>query len=327
MIKRELEKEITNRVGSGKALIILCARQVGKTTLLRHIYERDTDVLWMNADEAPVRAVFENLTTASFKPFLGQKRMVIIDEAQRIENIGLKLKLLQDAYTKDVQFIATGSSSFDLANKINEPMTGRKRELMMYPLTISELVKHHGLLEEQSCFDTRLIYGFYPEVVEHPNDAREILAGFVNDNLYKDIYRWEEIRKPVQFENLVKALAYQVGSQVSMAELGSHVGIDKNTVEKYIRLLEQSYMIFRIGSFSRNLRNELKASTKFYFYDVGIRNALIGDFSAPSVRHDIGHRGYAYTYMLSYLFLLVRHVMRDFFFINYSVEHNYQVGC
>jgi len=289
MIKRELEAEIKKRIGRGKTVIVLGARQVGKTTLLHHIYDDDMNVLWMNADEMHVRSVFENLTAASFKPFLSKNRTVIIDEAQRIDNIGLKLKILQDAYGKDIQFIATGSSSFDLANKINEPMTGRKRELMMYPLKLSELVEHHGLLEEQGCFDTRLIYGFYPEVVEAPADAREILSGFVNDNLYKDIYKWEEIRKPVQFENLTKALAYQIGSQVSLNELGSHVGLDKNTVEKYIRLLEQSYIIFRIGSFSRNLRNELKASNKYYFYDIGIRNALIGNFSIPAERQDIGH--------------------------------------
>jgi predicted AAA+ superfamily ATPase len=289
MIKRNLETLIQSYLKRKKAVIILGARQVGKTTLLNSMFAPGPGVLWLNADESGTRAIFENLSAASFKSYLGKHKTVIIDEAQRIENIGLKLKILQDAYGKEIQFIATGSSSFDLANKINEPMTGRKWEFKMYPLTFTEMAEHHGLLAERNLLETRLLYGYYPDVVQNPGSEGEILSGLVNDNLYRDVFKWQEIRKPVQFENLAKALAYQIGSQVSMAELGVIAGLDKNTAEKYVRLLEQSFIIFRLGSFSRNLRNELKASSKFYFYDLGIRNALIGDFSPALARQDIGH--------------------------------------
>ena len=289
MFKRSLETVIQPYLKRKKAIVILGARQVGKTTLLNSMFSPGPGLLWLNADESGTRAVFENMTADSFRSYLGKNKTVIIDEAQRIENIGLKLKILQDAYGKEIQFIATGSSSFDLANKINEPMTGRKWEFKMYPLTFQEMVEHHGLLTERNLLGTRLLYGYYPDVVQNPGSEKEILSGLVDDNLYKDVYKWQEIRKPVQFENLAKALAYQIGSQVSMAELGALVGLDKNTAEKYVRLLEQSFIIFRIGSFSRNLRNELKSSNKFYFYDLGIRNALIGNFSPAAVRQDIGH--------------------------------------
>ena len=212
---------------------------------------------------------------------------MVIDEAQRIEDIGLRLKLITDQIN-DVQLIATGSSSFDLANKINEPLTGRKWEYKIYPISFKEMVNHHGLLEEKRMLPHRLIYGYYPEIVNNPGEEKEILKQLSDSYLYKDILMWEQIKKPDKLLKLLQALAFQVGSQVSYNELAQTCGMDSKTVEKYIILLEQTFIIFRLGSFSRNLRNELKNSKKIFFYDNGIRNALIANFSPAETRTDIG---------------------------------------
>ncbi|MDR2619618.1 MAG: ATP-binding protein [Propionibacteriaceae bacterium] len=288
MIERKLAELIKERLGTGKAIVVLGARQVGKTTLLRSLVN-GADTLWLNADDESDRALFDEVSAVGFRPYLVGHTNVVIDEAQRIPDIGVKLKILQDAFGDEVQFFATGSSSFDLANKINEPLTGRKWQLQLHPVTALEMVAHHGLLTEQKLLDTRLRFGWYPEVIEHPEYAPELLAELANDYLYKDVLRLGGIRKSAEFVKLVKALAYQVGSEVSMSELGETAGLDKTTAEKYVTLLEQAYIVFRLGSYSNNLRKELKTSTKIYFYDVGIRNALIGDLSAPLGRSDIGH--------------------------------------
>ena len=177
----------------------------------------------------------------------------------------------------------------DLANEINEPMTGRKWIYKMFPLSFAEMVDHTNLVEEQMNLENRLLYGYYPDVVRSPGNEREILNALANDNLYKDIFKWENIKKPLVFEKLVKALAMQVGSQVSINELSNLCAADNKTIERYIRLLEQTFTIFRLGSFSTNLRNELKSSEKYYFYDVGIRNAVIGAFEPVGIRQDMGH--------------------------------------
>jgi predicted AAA+ superfamily ATPase len=207
------------------------------------------------------------------KPILGQD--------------SLRLKLITDQMP-DVQLVATGSSSFDLANKVNEPLTGRKWEYTMYPLSFGEMVAHHGLLDEKRLIPHRLVYGYYPEVVTHPGEEKEILKQLSDSYLYKDILMWEQIKKPEKLMRLLQALAFQVGSQVSFNELGQMCGLDTKTVEKYIVLLEQTFVIFRLGSFSRNLRNELKNSRKIYFYDNGIRNALIANFSQVESGSDVG---------------------------------------
>ena len=211
----------------------------------------------------------------------------MIDEAQRIEDIGLRLKLITDQI-KDIQLVATGSSSFDLANKVNEPLTGRKWEYKIFPLSFQEMVNHHGLLEERRMLPHRLVYGYYPEIVNNPGDEKELLKQLSDSYLYKDILMWEKIKKPDKLLKLLQALAFQVGSQVSYNELAQTCGMDSKTVEKYIILLEQTFVIFRLGSFSRNLRNELKNSKKIFFYDNGIRNALIANFSPAETRMDIG---------------------------------------
>lgn len=221
------------------------------------------------------------------KYIFGNNKTVIIDEAQRIEDIGIRLKLITDQLP-DIQLIATGSSSFDLANKINEPLTGRKWEYKMYPLSFEEMVNHHGLMDEKRLLPHRLVYGYYPDVVNHPGSEVEILKQLSDSYLYKDILDWEHIKKANKIVKLLQALAFQVGSEVSYNELGQLCDLDPKTVERYVILLEQSYIIFRLGSFSRNLRNELKSSRKIYFYDNGIRNAVIANFALAETRPDIG---------------------------------------
>lgn len=211
----------------------------------------------------------------------------MIDEAQRIANIGLTIKIIVDQL-EDIKVIATGSSSFELASHINEPLTGRKWEYHLFPFSFDELVQHHGLLEEKRLLTIRLVYGCYPEIINHPGEEEIRLKQLADSYLYKDILTWERIQKPEKMEKLVQALAFQVGNEVSYNELGQLTGLDNQTTEKYINLLEKAFILFRLGSLSRNLRNELKKSRKFYFYDNGIRNAVINQFSPATMRQDIG---------------------------------------
>ncbi len=287
MINRILEDKIKGRLGENKAIVIMGARQVGKTTILKNMFLDGDNTMWLNGDESDVRALFENINATRISSIVGKKTTLIIDEAQRIEDIGLKLKLITDQLPH-IQLIATGSSSFDLANKVNEPLTGRKWEYNMYPLSFAEMVNHNGLLDEKRLIPHRLVFGYYPDVVNNIGEEKDILKQLSDSYLYKDILAWEQINKPDKLIKLLQALAYQVGSQVSYNELGQLCGLDSKTVEKYILLLEQAYIIFRLGSFSRNLRNELKSSRKIFFYDNGIRNSLIANFSQVEMRTDVG---------------------------------------
>lgn len=288
MIKRILEKEIDNKLFKGKAIIILGARQVGKTSLLRKKFSNNPDVLWLEGDNFETQQLFENFTFSMAKMLIGNKKIIVIDEAQNILNIGIKLKIIIDQLP-EVQIIATGSSSFDLANKINEPLTGRKWEYKLYPLSFSEMVAHHGFWEERKMLEQRLIFGYYPEVVvQQEEDTVTILQSLASSYLYKDVLTWENIQKSDKLIKLLQALAFQVGAQFSYTELGNLCGLDAKTVEKYLTLLEQAFVVFRLNSFSRNLRNELKFSKKIYFYDNGIRNALIANFNPVNLRDDIG---------------------------------------
>ena len=287
MIRRMLEDTITRKLWQGKAIVIMGPRQVGKTTLLKSVFAGDSDVLWLNGDEQDTRSLFENISSTRLKYIFAGKKIIIIDEAQRIKDIGLNLKLITDQID-GVQLIATGSSSFDLASKINEPLTGRKWEYRMYPLSFAEMVNHHGLIEEKRLLPHRLVYGYYPDVVTHPGEEVETLRQLSDSYLYKDALDWEHIKKSDKIVKLLQALAFQIGSEVSFNELGQLCDIDPKTVERYITLLEQSYIVFRVGSFSRNLRNELKSSRKIYFYDNGIRNAVIANFQIAESRQDIG---------------------------------------
>lgn len=287
MIHRILEEQITSLLSNGKAIIIMGARQVGKSTLLETIFRHRDSVLWMTGDDLDIQELFSQMTSTRLKALLGNTKTLIIDEAQRIPDIGLRLKLITDQI-KDVQVVATGSSSFELASKVNESMAGRKREFRMFPMSFSEMVSHTNLLEELRLIPHRLVFGYYPEVVSNPGHESVILKELSDSFLYKDILSLENINKPEKIVRLLKALAFQIGSQVSYNEIGQLVGLDTKTVERYIDILEKSYIIFRLGTFSRNLRNELKASRKIYFWDLGIRNYLIGNLSQVENRTDVG---------------------------------------
>ena len=287
MIHRILEEQITSLLGSGKAIIIMGARQVGKSTLLETIFRHHENVLWVTGDDLDIQELFSQMTSTRLKVLLGNSKTLIIDEAQRIPDIGLRLKLITDQI-KDIQVVATGSSSFELASKVNESLAGRKREFRMFPVSFGEMVSHTNLLEELRLIPHRMVYGYYPEVVSNPGDETLILKELSDSFLYKDILSLESINKPDKIVRLLKALAFQIGSQVSYNEVGQLVGLDSKTVERYIDILEKSYIIFRIGTFSRNLRNELKTSRKIYFWDLGIRNLLIGNLSQVENRADVG---------------------------------------
>ena len=287
MINRFLSETIKNKLFKGKVIILLGARQVGKTTLLKEVLTKNEGVLWLNGDEMQVQNLFNNASADRLLSEFGNHKIVILDEAQRIKDIGLRLKLIADS-DSDIQVIATGSSSFDLANKVNEPLTGRKWEYRMFPLSFGEMVAHHGKMKEMRMLSRRIVYGYYPEVVMNDGNEVEILKLLTDAYLYKDILSWENIKHPDKLQILLRALAYQVGSQVSFNELSQMCSLDNKTVERYVTLLEQCYIIFRLPSFSRNLRHELKTSRKIFFYDNGIRNALIADFNAPEIRQDIG---------------------------------------
>ncbi len=287
MIERILSKTISERLFTGKAIILLGARQVGKTSLLKSVFQSNSDLLWFNADELDVQNLFQNTTATRLKAFFGTKKIIVIDEAQRIQDIGLRLKLITDSLP-EYQLIVTGSSAFELANKLNEPLTGRKWEYQLFPISFAEMVKHHGLLEEKRLLPHRLVYGYYPEVITTLGAEEQVLKLLSDSFLYKDILMLDQIKKPDSLVKLLQALAYQVGSQVSYNELAQLTNLDAKTVEKYIVLLEQAFIVFRLGSFSRNLRNELKFTRKIYFYDNGIRNALINNYSQIENRLDAG---------------------------------------
>lgn len=286
MIQRTFKKKIQERLFKGKALIIFGPRQSGKSTLVEEVL-RDVEHLYLNGDDADVREVLTNTTATKLKVMIGNHKIVFIDEAQRIPNIGLTLKLFTDQI-KAVQVIATGSSAFELSSQVNEPLTGRKYEFMLYPMSFGEMVLHHGLLEEKRLIEHRMVYGYYPEIVSKIGEEAELLKLLANSYLYIDLLMLEQIKKPLILSKLLKALALQVGSEVNYNELAQIVGSDPKTVDKYIDLLEKTFVVFRLPAFSRNLRNEIKKGKKVYFLDCGIRNAIISNFKPVSSRTDVG---------------------------------------
>lgn len=288
MIERLLKNLIEKRLYRNKAIIVIGPRQVGKTTLLKMLVsDTKNKVLEWNCDEPDVRRRLTEPTSTELKAEIGDADLILIDEAQRIKNIGITLKLLIDNYPEK-QVIATGSSAIEMSNSINEPLTGRKYEYVMYPFSCEELFNEFGEQEERRMLERRLIYGSYPEVVNNSGEERETLTELVGSYLYKDIFSFQDVRKPEIIEQLLQALALQIGSEVSYNELGRLLGLNTATVQRYIDLLEKSYVVFHLRSFSRNVRSELKKSRKIYFYDNGVRNALIGDYKPLALRNDTG---------------------------------------
>jgi len=288
MIDRIQSENIKARFFSGKAIILLGARQTGKTTLVRQLIQEEKEpALYINCDEPATISLFENISTDKWKQLIGKNKLIVIDEAQRIRDIGIKLKLAIDQI-HGIQLIVTGSSSLDLANNINEPLTGRKWEYFLYPISWGELKKNTDFLTRSGQLENRLIFGMYPEVMMHQGKEIELLNNLAGSYLFKDILSFGGIRKPEILHSLLRALALQIGNEVSYNELSGLLGVDKNTVTNYIALLEKVFIIFRLEPLSRNLRKEISTSRKIYFWDNGIRNSLIANFNPLNMRNDTG---------------------------------------
>lgn len=288
MIDRELYKKIVAKLYRGKALIVTGPRQVGKTTLIRKILS-GSDKIWIefSGDEPDIRSLLNSPTSTRIKELISGAEMVFIDEAQRIPNIGLTLKLMVDQIP-ETQVIASGASSFELTAGIAEALTGRKFEFRLLPLSWKERADYFGRIEEHRWLEKRLIFGSYPEITISPNEERDLLQELAGSYLYRDLLTLDQLRKPAILDRLLQALALQIGSEVSFQELSRTIGVDNQTIERYIDLLEKAFVIFRLPAFSRNVRNEIRKGKKFYFYDNGIRNAVINNFSHLQSRSDVG---------------------------------------
>ena len=337
MIERDLKQLILSHLFKGKAVIVVGPRQVGKTTLLRMIMnDSDKRILFRNCDEPDIRQKLSSPTSTELKADVVNADIIMIDEAQRVSNIGITLKLLIDS-CPEKQVIVTGSSALELSNSINEPLTGRKYEYTLLPFSTKELINEHGSLDEKRLIERRLIYGSYPDVINNEGEEREILTNLTNSYLFKDVFAFQDIRKPEIIEQLLQALALQIGSEVSFNELGNLVGMNSQTVQRYIDLLEKSFIVFHLRSFSRNVRNELKKSRKVYFYDNGVRNAIIGDFKPLSLRQDTGalwenylvserikHNLYSHFYGNSYFWRTMQQQEIDYIEETDGILHAYE---
>ncbi len=286
-VRRKLELEISKKLFKGKTIVLIGPRQTGKTTLVNTIMSKYENTLFLDGDDASIRQTLKNVNTQELKRIIGDNTIVFIDEAQRIENIGLTAKIINDQI-KDVQLILSGSSALDISNAVNEPLTGRKWEYNLYPISWEEFTEEVGYLTGMQQLNDRLIYGMYPDVINNMGNEIEILKTLTDSYLYKDILMLSGIKKPEMLEKLVQALAYQIGSEVSYNELSQLLGINKETVSRYIQLLEKAYVVFRINPLSRNLRNEIKTNRKIYFYDNGVRNAVISAYNNIELRPDKG---------------------------------------
>lgn len=290
LVPRLLEKQIENHLFGGRTIVLYGARRVGKTTLAKKILAQHPEkrTRYLNCDLLSVRRALSVEEATILKAFIGDQDLVVMDEAQQIENIGLVLKILVDEYP-DMQVLATGSSSFDLVTRAAEPLTGRMVRLELYPLTLQELAGDQGYSAVEPRLDFLLRYGAYPSIINlSEQEARGALDELVSNYLYRDALAFVGVRKSTVLIKLLELLARQIGQEVSYQELGQALGIDRRTVVSYIDLLEQCFVIFRLGAFSRNLRKEVAKSVKIYFYDLGVRNSLIQNFAPLSLRNDRG---------------------------------------
>jgi hypothetical protein len=304
MLARSQITYAQQRLFKGKALLIFGPRQAGKSTFAEQLLalNKDKKALYLNGDDDDTQELLTKPNATKLKNILGNHEVLFIDEAQRIPNIGIVLKIIIDQI-KNVQVIATGSSAFELANKTNEPLTGRKYEMQLFPFSFAEIANEYGLLEAKRQLEQRMIYGSYPEIITQPTEAEEHIKLLANSYLYKDLFRLEQMSKPALLEKIVRALALQVGSEVNFNELSQLVQADHKTVEKYIDLLEKAFVVFRLPALSGNVRNEIKKGKKIYFYDNGIINAVTGNFLPLHKRTDAGHlwENYVVSERIKYL--------------------------
>ncbi|MBW6483982.1 MAG: ATP-binding protein [Vicingaceae bacterium] len=287
-IIRQIANDIQKDCFKGKVIVLLGARQIGKSTLIKMLpFEKEMEVLWLDGENADVNLLLHNANSERLKQIAGNSKVIIIDEAQKVNEIGSILKLFAD-YHKEIQIIASGSSSFELRNSLNEPLTGRKFEFNLYPLSFQEMINHTNLLHEIRQLPHRLCYGYYPEIVTHVGSEERLLKFLSESYLYKDIFLFKGIKKPEKILELLKLLAWQIGSEVNYNELSKMLKIDNQTIESYVNMLEQAFVIYKLNSYNTNHRKELKKSKKIYFNDLGIRNALINDFRPIEIRNDNG---------------------------------------
>jgi len=288
MIQRQLESELQKRFFQGKALILIGPRQTGKTTLIHKLLANNaSQTLILDGDDPTVIQLLLRPNTEQLRQIIGINTIVFIDEAQRIPDIGITAKIIVDQF-KSVQLILSGSSAFELTQKIYEPLTGRKFTYFLYPTSWNEWQNHIGYVKAEQDLENRLVYGFYPDVLNNQTEPVRILKELADSYLYKDVLMYGDLKKPEIIQKLLQALAYQIGNEVSYRELSEIVGNDPKTIAHYIDVLEKAFVIFKLQSFSKNLRNEIKSTRKIYFYDNGIRNTVIGQFQALSVRQDVG---------------------------------------
>jgi predicted AAA+ superfamily ATPase len=289
-IQRFLLPAIKDSLLPGKIIVLYGPRQVGKTTLANDLMNSvDRRTRFANADELIYREALASQSLPKLNEVLGDAQLLIIDEAQRIPDIGINLKILIDN-NPEITILATGSASFDLASKISEPLTGRKLTLNLYPVSYPELSHTYGVFEARSSLERWLIWGGYPDIITTPApDLRERLLGeLVGAYLYRDVLELEGLRRADKIVDLLRLLAFQIGQEVSISELASNLSVNRQTVERYLDLLEKVFVIFKVGGFSRNLRKEVTKNSRYYFFDNGVRNSLIQNFNSPDLRNDIG---------------------------------------
>ncbi|MEI7690079.1 MAG: ATP-binding protein [bacterium] len=287
--RRQIQSRIEKSFFTGRAIIIYGPRQVGKTTLLKNMLESHKDkAIYLNCDEPDIKLALTEKTSTELRLLIGENKIVAIDEAQRVKNIGLTIKLIVDTYP-EIQVIATGSSSFELSNIVKEPLTGRKIEFHLYPISLSELNQAYSRIELSRIIENLLRFGSYPKVLTSPlTEMAQIINEVSESYLYKDILEYQQLKKTDLLQKLLQALALQVGSNVAYSELANLLKVDKDTIERYVKLLEQSFIIFVLPPFSRNLRKEIGKTRKIYFWDTGIRNSIINNFNPINLRNDIG---------------------------------------
>lgn len=290
-ILRHIYSQIKKSLLPGRAVILLGARRVGKTTLLKKLIQKEKSIKFFNCDDPNIRQSLSNIGLNELKRLLYGFDLIVFDEAQRVKNIGITLKMIIDEMPEK-RLLVSGSSSLELSNEINEPLTGRKKTFYLFPISFLELWKHENkdYLNTTGYLDQTLRFGNYPKIfsIHDEQEKQEYLLELAGDYLYKDALEYQEIRNPEQIRKLLIALALQIGQEVSLPELANTVGIDQKTVMRYLDLLEKSFIVFRLPAFSRNLRKEISKSRKIYFYDLGIRNALIKNFNNYDIRQDKG---------------------------------------
>lgn len=286
-IERYASVKITPWLNRHKAILVIGARQVGKTTMLKNMFSNTSDILWLNADENTTREKLAQQDLKLLKHIVGNYKVLVIDEVQRIANAGLLLKLLVDNF-KDLNVIATGSSSLDISESVFEPLTGRHINFHLYPFSMAELYAGKSPFEIEQQIPFHLVYGCYPDICNNQEIAETLLINLTNQYLYKDVLIWKDIRRPELLDKLLKLLSLQVGSEVSLHELGNQLQVKSETVENYINLLEKSFVIFRLNAYSTNARKEVTKMSKIYFWDNGVRNAVIGNYSNLGIRNDVG---------------------------------------